>query len=144
MADTYTAVVRLRDGMIFDAQVTSGFHVTLDASPEVGGQDAGSRPMEMLLASLGACTGMDVIALLRKMRQQVSAYEVIVTGERTTEHPRVYTRIDVEHVVRGRDLAEASVRRAVELSATRYCPISAMLSKAALVEHRYRLVPDET
>lgn len=141
MTQTYSVVVRLREGMVFDGEAESGLRVALDAALEAGGQGLGFRPMQLLLVSLGGCTGMDVIAILRKMRQEVTAYQVLVTAERAEEHPRVFTHIAVEHVVEGHHLAEESVRRAVELSATRYCPISAMLSKAARVEHRFRIVP---
>lgn len=140
MTTTYAVAVRLREGMVFDGEAEPGFRVVLDSSPETGGQNLGFRPMQLLLVSLGGCTGMDVIAMLRKMRQDVTDYQVIVTAERAEEHPRVFTAIDVEHIVAGHDLAEESVRRAVELSATRYCPVSAMLSKAARLEHRYRVI----
>jgi putative redox protein len=140
MGATRTAVVRLTEAMTFEAVSGSGHRVVLDAAPEVGGRERGMRPMEMLLAALGGCTGMDVISILRKMRQDVTAYEVRVSGVRRDEHPRIYTEIHVEHVVTGPNLSEQNVRRAVELSSTTYCPVSAMLQQAARVTHRYRLV----
>jgi putative redox protein len=91
-----------------------------------------------VLAGLAGCTGMDVISILRKKRQVPERYEIAVTGERSSEHPRVYTAIVVEHRVTGNVDPEA-VRRSVELSATRYCPVSAMLSASVRIEHRYRL-----
>ena len=133
------ATVTWRNGLAFEAKVGSGHALGLDASAEHGGRNGGPSPMELLLAGLGGCTGMDVIALLRKMRQQVTAYRVEVRGARRHEHPQVYTDIEVVHVVRGRDLDPRSIARAVELSATRYCPASAMLSAAAKVEHSYRI-----
>ncbi len=139
-----SAIVTLRDGMAFEAVSGSGHSVTLDAAEAVGGGNRGFRPMEMLLVGLGGCTGMDVISLLRKMRQEVTSYQVRVEGTQAQEHPRVYTDITVEHVVRGRGLSAEMVRKAVDLSATRYCPASAMLSKAARVTHRYRLIDEET
>jgi putative redox protein len=96
--------------------------------------------MELLLLGLGGCTGMDVISLLRKMRQDVSAYQVDLEAERAEEHPRTMTDVSIVHVVRGRRLNATLIQRAIELSATRYCPASAMLSKAAVLHHRYRLV----
>ncbi len=143
MTSTLNATVALVDGMRFEATLGSGHRVILDAASEVGGQDAGPRPMEMLLLGLGGCTGMDVISILRKMRQDVTGYEIRLSGERATEHPKVFTAIVVEHVVRGRGLSEESVRRAVELSATRYCSAAAMLGKVARIDERYRMV-DET
>jgi putative redox protein len=130
--------------MAFEAVAGSGHSVMLDASKEHGGQGSGFGPMEMLLVGLGGCTGMDVVALLRKMRQEVTAYRVEVNGDRRDEHPQVYTKVRVTHVVRGRDLDEKQVARAVELSATRYCPASAMLSAVADVKHTFRIEPEES
>jgi putative redox protein len=100
--------------------------------------------MELLLVGLGGCTGMDVISILRKMRQNVTGYEVRLRGERAADHPKVFTSIFVEHVVRGRGLSGESVRRAVELSATRYCSAAAMLGKVAHIEESYRMIDDAT
>ena len=144
MPKTVTATVTLKEGMAFDATATSGHSVALDADELVGGKNQGFRPLELMLVSLGGCTGMDVISILRKMKQEVTEYQVKVAGIRQDEHPKVYTDITVEHVVKGKGVTEASVRRAVELSATRYCPASAMLSKAARVTHRYRIIDVET
>jgi putative redox protein len=135
-----TASVELMDGMAFQADTGSGHSLAMDAAPEVGGADCGPRPMEMLLVGLGGCTGMDVISILRKMRQDVSGYAVRVRGERADDHPRVFTTIFVEHVVRGHRLSTESVRRAVELSATRYCSAGAMLGKVAHIEESYRII----
>lgn len=142
MAVTTRVSARLDGAMGFRAETPSGHEVLMDASPEVGGENRGVRPLELLLVGLAGCTGMDVISILRKMRQDVTGYEVSVSGERADEHPRVYTRIVVEHILRGRGLVEANVARAVELSATRYCSASAMLEKAARVEHRYTIVEE--
>jgi putative redox protein len=99
----------------------------------------GPSPVEALLASLAGCTAMDVASILRKKRQDALAYEIAVDGERAEAHPRVFTAIRVEHRVRGAVEPEA-LRRSIELSATQYCPVSAMLSAVARVEHRYRLI----
>src|SRR5439155_205778 len=93
----------------------------------------GPSPTELLLVGLGGCTGMDVIALLRKMRQDVTAYRVEVHGARRDEHPQIFTEITVVHVVGGRDLDPRSVARAGDLSATRYCPASAMPSARSAI-----------
>jgi putative redox protein len=135
-------VVALASGMTFRGSDDRGLQIVMDASDDAGGTRNGPSPMEVLAMALGGCTGMDVISILRKMRQDVTAYEVRVGGPRAQEHPHVFRAMDVEHVVRGRGLNPANVRRAVELSATRYCPASAMLGKAAPLRHRY-LVLDE-
>ena len=142
MSETLSASVDLLDGMAFRATTGTGHEVVMDAAPEVGGGDAGPRPMEMLLVGLGGCTGMDVISILRKMHQHVSGYQIRLSGERATDHPKIFTRINVEHVVRGRDLSADAVKRAVELSATRYCSAAAMLNRAARVEETYRVIDD--
>jgi len=142
MSETLSASVDLLDGMAFRATTGTGHEVVMDAAPEVGGGDAGPRPMEMLLVGLGGCTGMDVISMLRKMHQHVSGYEIRLSGERANDHPKIFTRIGVEHVVRGSDLSADAVRRAVELSATRYCSAAAMLNRAAHVEETYRVIDD--
>ena len=140
MSTIYTASATLDEGMSFIGRTGAGFELALDAEPDVGGQGRGPRPMELVLLALAGCTGMDVISILRKMRQDVTGYEVRVRGdERAPGFPKVYTRITVEHVVRGRDLVESSVARAVELSATRYCPVSALLGRGAEVDHTYAL-----
>jgi putative redox protein len=140
MTDIYSATATLDEGMSFRGRTGSGFELMLDSTADAGGQGRGPCPMELVLVSLAGCTGMDVIAMLRKMRQEVTGYEVRVRGdERAPEYPKVYTKITVEHIVRGRDLVETSVARAVELSATRYCPVSAMLGETATVIHTYRI-----
>jgi len=142
MSETLSASVDLLDGMAFQAITGTGHEVVMDAAPEVGGSDDGPRPMEMLLVGLGGCTGMDVISVLRKMHQHVSGYQIRLSGERATDHPKIFTTINVEDVVRGRDLSADAVKRAVELSATRYCSAAAMLNRAARVEETYRVIDD--
>ena len=143
MANTLAAKVTLVGGMHFRADSGTGFSLPLDAAEESGGRNRGARPMEMLIMGLGGCTGMDVISILRKMQQDVTGYEVGVHAERSDDHPKVYTDVVVEHRVRGRNVAPDRVRRAVELSATKYCPASAMLSKAVPIAQTY-VVIDET
>jgi putative redox protein len=112
----------------------SGFSLPLGADPEVGGQNNGFRPLELLLVGLAGCTGMDVISILAKKRQEVTAFEVRAHAEQAGDHPRVFTRITIEYLLTGRNIDRASVERAVELSETTYCPAQAMLRKAAGIE----------
>ena len=130
--------------MTFRATTGTGHELTMDAAPAVGGSNSAARPMELLLAGLGGCTGMDVISILRKMRQDVTSYQVHVAGAQAHEHPRVFTHIDVEHVVHGRGLNVDMVKRAIELSATRYCSAQAMLAAVAQILERYRVIDDVT
>ena len=127
-------------GMRVEVRTGSGFTLSLDTD-EAGGALTGPSPMESILATLAACTAMDVASILRKKRQTAVAYEIAVSGERAEEHPQVYTSIVVEHRITGEVDPEA-VRRSVELSATRYCPVSAMLSASVRIDHRFRLMRD--
>ncbi len=140
MAEIMTAQATLEMGMRFVAESGSGHHVTLDADEHGGGQNAGFRPMELLLVGLAGCTGMDVISILRKKRQQVTAYEVHVTGRRAEEHPMVFVEITVEYVVTGHHLQAEAVAHAIQLSEERYCGAGAMLGKVAHLTHTYRIV----
>jgi putative redox protein len=128
------AQVTWQGGMTFDATATSGFHVTLGTTPKVGGNDDGFRPLELMLMSLAGCTAMDVISILTKKRQDVTAFEVKVHAEQTSEHPHVFTSATIEYVVTGHDIKEEAVKRAVELTATKYCPAQAMMNKVMPIE----------
>jgi putative redox protein len=122
-----------------EARTERGHPVSMDTvAPE--GDDGAASPKEAMLAALAACTAMDVASILRKKRQAATRYEVAVSAEEATEHPRVFTAITVEHRVEGAVEAEA-LRRSIELSSTRYCPVSRMLSASVRIEHWYRLVP---
>lgn len=125
-------------GTRVEARTDSGFTITFDTD-DAGGVRAGPSPMEAVVAALAACTSMDVASILRKKRQAAIGYEIAVRGERSEEHPRVYTSIVVEHRVIG-DVDPEALRRSVELSATRYCPVSAMLSASVRMEHRFHLM----
>jgi putative redox protein len=97
-------------------------------------------PVETVLVALGSCSAMDVISITRKKRQVVETYRIHVRGDQRSEYPQVYTEIEVVHEVRGRDLSEAAIRRSIELSATKYCPVNAMVSAGATtVHHGYRI-----
>jgi putative redox protein len=135
-----TAQATLETGMRFVAEGGSGHRVTLDADEHGGGENAGFRPMEMLLVGLAGCTGMDVISILRKKRQDVTGYEVHVRGVRAEEHPMVFVEITVEHVVTGHRIQPEAVARAIELSEERYCGAGATLGKVAHLTHTYRIV----
>ena len=119
-----------------EARADSGRSIAM--APDDAG---GPTPVDVLLASLAGCTAMDVASILRKKRQTATGYELEIDGDRGDEHPRVFTAIRIEHRVRGAVEPEA-LRRSIELSATTYCPVSAMLSAVARIEHRYNLVDD--
>ena len=134
------ATVTWKSGMNFDGVAESGFHVNMDTSVDNGGSDQGVRPMELVLIALGGCTSMDVISILAKKRQEVTAFEIRLHGDRAQEHPHVYTDITLEYVVTGHHVDPAAVARAIELSETKYCSVSAMLQKAAKVTTKYTII----
>jgi putative redox protein len=134
-------------GLRFSISTGGGHQLAVD---DAGG-DTAPRPAELLLAAQAGCTGMDVATILARKRQVVRAYYVAVTGEQRDEpHPHIFRRIDVTHEFEGADLDTEAVRRAIELSATRYCTVAAMLSAGATeIHHRYLIRrgdgrPDET
>ena len=97
-------------------------------------------PVETILVALGSCTAMDVISIATKKRQVLASYRIHVRGDQRDEYPQVFTEIDVVHEVTGENLSEAAIRRSIELSATKYCPVSAMISAGAtVIHHRYRI-----
>jgi putative redox protein len=126
-------------GLAFQAIGGSGFQMRFDspASPQ------GGSPMELVALASAACTASDVISILQKKQQQVMEFEVNVIGVRATDHPKVFTEIDLEYVVTGRDVDPKAVERAIELSLTRYCSVNLMLEKAVKINHRYRVVEVE-
>jgi putative redox protein len=103
-----------------------------------------ASPMELLLLALGGCTGVDVISILKKKRQQVSDYRIEVSGDRRDDHPRSYTRLEVKHIVRGRGLSAEAVASAIELSDKKYCSVTATLGGSAEIVSSYEIVEDET
>lgn len=125
-----------RGGSHFHAAPSSGHDLEFDDRES----DQGGSPVETVLAALASCSAMDVISIATKKRQAVEAYRVHASGSQRDEYPQVFTEIDLVHEVVGRDLAEAAIRRAIELSATKYCPVNAMISAGAtMVHHRYRI-----
>lgn len=137
------AKVTWKGRMTFDATANSGFHTLLGADPAVGGDQDGFRPMEMIAIGLAGCTAMDVISILSKKRQDVTAFEVRVDADRAAEHPKVFTSAVIEYLVTGHGVDEQSVLRAMELSAVRYCPAQAMMSKIMPIELKYQIFEDE-
>lgn len=125
-------------GWRFDALTGTGHTVVMDAAVEDEGTEAGARPMEMLLVGLAGCTGMDVVSILETMRQEVKGYRVKVTGQRRDEHPKVFTRILIEHFVQG-NVSDERLAHAIELSNEKYCSVQAMIGNVAKIETRYEI-----
>jgi len=135
------ARVTWKKGLSFDgAADASGFTVPLGTDAKVGGENDGFRPMELIAVGLAGCTGMDVISILRKKRQEVTRFEVRVHADQAEQHPRVFTKILIEYVVTGSKIDPVAVERAVTLSETTYCPAQAMLAKAAQIERKITIL----
>ncbi len=137
---THEASVRWAGRMTFIGKAGTNHLVPMDTAPEFDGDSSATKPLELLLIALGGCTGMDIVPLFRKMRQDVTAVELNITAKRSEEHPKVYTRIDLEYVVTGNALEEEKVKRAIELSQEKYCSVSAMLKKACPVNYTIRII----
>ena len=136
------AKVRLVKDMEFAGNAESGHTLTMDADDAAGGRNAGFRPMELLLVGFGGCSGMDVISILRKKRQQVTGLEINVKGEKTDDYPKVYKEVHIEYVVKGRDIAKEAVERAITLSLDKYCSVGATLAKAGRITHSFRIIEE--
>ena len=127
------------EGRQFIAESGSGHAIVLD---DANGR-TGAKPIELALLALGACTGFDVIGILRKKRQTVTGYEIELHAEQNVEPPMYFTRVEIKHLLRGRITPE-SVQRAIQLSETKYCAVGAMISKTAKIEATFEILPEVT
>ncbi len=126
-------------GMAFDVTTASGHTLRIDGPPDLGGENTGPRPMEMLLTALGSCSAVDVVHILRRSRTDVQDCRVRVEGTRAETDPKVFTAIHLEFVLSGADLSEKLVDRAVRLSAEKYCSVARMLEASCKLTHSWRL-----
>lgn len=136
------ARVQWLDGRAFVGESGSGHAVVMDGAPEAGGRNIGVRPMEMLLLGLGGCTAFDVVMILERMREKVTALDVELEAERAAEDPKVFTKVSLVYKLRGYGLKQASVERAIALSAEKYCSASLMIGKTAQIEHRWTITEE--
>ena len=136
------AIVKFTGGMQFVASADSGHAVVMDAGADSGGSNTGSRPMELLLMAIGGCSGMDIISILRKKKQDVTGLEANVSGKMADDYPHKYTEISIEYVVRGRKVSEEAVKRAVQLSMDKYCSVKATLEGTAKISFSYKIIGD--
>ena len=128
------------DGMLMVGKSHSGHSITMDGPPEIGGENLGVRPMEMLLLGVAGCTMIDVVSTLKKMRQDLIQCETKVNAERANDHPKVFTDIHIQFIVKGKDLDQNKVEKAITLSAEKYCSASIMLGKTASITHDFEIV----
>ena len=136
------ARVKWIEGIAFMGETESGHAVVMDGAPESGGRNLGPRPMEMLLLGAGSCSSIDVIMILKKSRQAVSDCYVELEAERAETDPKVFTRIHMHFVVKGKDIKPEAVEKAVKLSAEKYCSASIMLGATAEVTHDFEVIQE--
>jgi putative redox protein len=134
------ATIYLAGDDLFVGITPSGHAQALDTNHE---RASAASPVELLLLALGSCTAVDVISILRKKREQVTAYRVEVRGERRTEHPRSFTRMEVRHIVHGRDISEKALAQAIELSETKYCSVAATLRPTVEIVSSYEIIEED-
>ena len=123
-----------KDGMAFETEIND-FKIRMDAAEAVGGNNSGPRPKALTLASLGGCTGMDVVSILKKMRVEPSYFNMEITGELTEEHPKYYHKIHLVYQFKGENLPMEKLEKAINLSQDRYCGVSELLKKGAEVTY---------
>ena len=128
------------DGLLMVGKSDSGHTITMDGPPESGGENLGVRPMEMLLLGVAGCTMIDVVTTLKKMRQDLSHLETKINAERATDHPKVFTDIHIQFIVKGQNLDEKKVDKAITLSAEKYCSASIMLGETATITHDFEVI----
>ncbi|MBI2620245.1 MAG: OsmC family protein [Ignavibacteriales bacterium] len=138
-----TAELHQVRGITFAAKGGSNHWVIMDGSPELGGSNAGSSPKELLLMALAGCTASDVVPILQKKRVPFSDFAIRITAHDREEHPRILTDVHVEYIVYGADINPADVERAIELSTTKYCSVSAILRASVPLRHSFRIEPSE-
>lgn len=142
MASTKALIKQLK-GITFAGKTDSNHWIMMDGPENFFGSNAAIRPKELLLLSLGGCTGSDVIAILQKKRVKLDGFEININAEMTEQHPKVYTKIDLEYVFYGNNINPKDVERAIELSQTTYCGVTKMLEKAIDIKHSYRIINTE-
>jgi putative redox protein len=133
------AKVTFEGGLKFSGVAGSGHEVIMDGPEAHGGSDSAATPMELVLMGLGGCTGMDAVSILRKKKQHIESFEMLLKGVRAEGHPMRYTDIDIEFVVKGNDIDEKAVERAVTLSMDRYCSVKACLEQETKVNFSWRI-----
>jgi putative redox protein len=139
-AEDSKAVIQLVGDDLFNGRTPSGHELKIDTDRR---RNSAPSPMELLLVALGSCTGVDVVSILRKKREQVKDYRVEVRGYRRDEHPRSYKRMEVHHIVTGRNISDRSVAQAIELSEQKYCSVAATLRPTAEIVSTFEIIEEQ-
>lgn len=136
------AKIKYVNGMQFVGEASSGHALVMDSDKDSGGNNTGSRPMELLLMGLGGCSGMDIISILKKKKQDIRSFEINVKGEKAETYPKKFTEITIEYVVTGHNLSDDAVKKAVNISMEKYCSVKATLEGVAKINFSYRIVEE--
>lgn len=129
-------------GMRLVGEANGSPGMVIDSKGGTYGEHTGPTPMELILLGLAGCTGMDVISIMAKMRQPMTNLQILVSAENAESHPKVYTNIHIEYVAYGEGVEESALKRAIELSETRYCSVSAMLRESVDITNSFRIVEE--
>lgn len=136
---TKTALVKQVRGITFAGKTDSNNWIMMDGPENFGGSSAAIRPKELILLALGGCSGSDVVSILQKKRVKTDGFEIHIKADVAEEHPQVFTKVHLEFVFFGKEINEKDVERAIELSMTKYCSVTAMLRKSVEITHSYKI-----
>jgi putative redox protein len=136
------AKVTYVNGMQFVGEADSGHAIVMDGPPETGGKDTGLRPTELLLVGLGGCSGMDVVSILKKKKQAITGIEININGQKAESFPQKFTEIEIEFIIKGKNISEEAVKRAVQLSMEKYCSVKATLEGSANINYSYKIIEE--
>jgi putative redox protein len=136
------AKVTYINGMQFVGEADSGHAIIMDGPPETGGKNTGLRPTELLLIGTGGCSGMDVVSILKKKKQNVTGVEINIDGQKSEDYPQKFTEIKIEFIIKGRNISEEAVKRAIQLSMDKYCSVKATLEGSAKIDYTYKIIEE--
>ena len=135
-------VLNWKGNFRFEAKNEKGLSINFDALAKYGGEETAPTPMETVLASLAGCTSFDVVTILKKKRQNISAYSVETEAEMSDEPPEVFTKIHIKYIIKGKNISREAVERAIQLSYDKYCSVGGMLKKTAEITTSYEIIQE--
>jgi putative redox protein len=136
------AKVTYTNGLQFVGESSSGHAIVMDGDPKVGGHNTGLRPMELLLVGLGGCAGMDVISIMKRKKQDVTGLDINVKGQKAENYPKKFTDINIEFIIKGRNISEDALKKSIDLSMNKYCSVKATLEGAAKINYSYKIIQE--
>ena len=136
------AKVTYTNGLQFVGEASSGHAIVMDGDTKVGGHNTGLRPMELLLVGLGGCAGMDVISIMKKKKQDVTGLDINVEGQKAENYPKKFTDINIEFIIKGRNISEDALKKSIDLSMNKYCSVKATLEGSAKINYSYKIIQE--